>query len=58
MQEPKPPKKRGPPFKAPGAKLERGTLYLPPDVWEKIAIAGRPALIAYLARWRVKPPAG
>jgi len=56
MEQPK--KKRGPPFKAPGEKLERGTLYLPPEAWEKIAIAGRPALIAHLARWRVKPPAG
>lgn len=53
-----PKKKRGPPFKPPGEKLVRGTLYLPPEAWEKIEQAGRPALIAYLARWRIKPPAG
>ena len=58
MPEPKTPKKRGPPFKPPGEKLVRGTLYLPPEAWEKIEQAGRPALLAYLARWRIKPPAG
>jgi len=58
LQEPKTPKKRGPPFKPPGEKLVRGTLYLPPEAWEKIEHAGRPALIVYIAHWRVKPPAG
>jgi len=58
MEAPKTPKKRGRPTLAPGEKLERGTLYLPPEAWSKIAQAGRPALIAYLARWRIKPPAG
>lgn len=58
MEAPKTPKRRGRPALPPGQKLERGTIYLPADVWAKIETAGRPALIEHLRRWRVKPPAG
>lgn len=58
MEAPKTPPKRGRRPLPPGEKLERGTIYLPADVWAKIEAAGRPTLIAYLRRWRVTPPAG
>lgn len=58
MEASKTPRKRGRPELPPGQKLERGTIYLPADVWAKIEAAGRPALIEHLRRWRVKPPAG
>ncbi len=58
MEAPKTPPKRGRRPLPPGEKLKRGTLYLPPEAWAKIAQAGRPALIAYLQCWRIKLPAG
>jgi hypothetical protein len=56
MQEPKIPKKRGPPFKPPGEKLERVTMFLPPDVRAKVAQYGQEW--ARTALRRAKPPAG
>lgn len=53
MEAPKTPRKRrGRPELPLGQKLERGTIYLPADVWAKIDAAGLPALRKLLDRWR------
>lgn len=53
MNEPKKP--RGRPPKAEGEKLERRTMYLPPDLWAKIDAHGLEWLRAVIKR--AKPPA-
>ena len=49
-------KKTGRPPVAPDKELVHGTLRLTPAQWDKVRMAGVPALRLLIDRWRVKKP--